>query len=48
MVASDAPCILIVEDEPAQLEMLAYNVEAEGFRVLKAADGEEAVLIASV
>ena len=46
MVASDAPCILIVEDEPAQLEMLAYNVEAEGFRVLKAADGEEAVLIA--
>ena len=46
MVASDAPCILIVEDEPAQLEMLAYNVEAEGFRVLKAADGEEGVLIA--
>lgn len=46
MVASDAPCILIVEDEPAQLEMLAYNVEAERFRVLKAADGEEAVLIA--
>lgn len=46
MVASDAPCILIVEDEPAQLEMLAYNVEAEGFRVLKAADGEESVLIA--
>lgn len=46
MVASDAPCILIVENEPAQLEMLAYNVEAEGFRVLKAADGEEGVLIA--
>lgn len=46
MVAMDAPCILIVEDEPAQLEMLAYNVEAEGFRVLKAPDGEEGVLIA--
>ena len=46
MVASNAPCILIVEDEPAQLEMLAYNVEAEGFRVLKAADGEEGVLTA--
>ncbi len=46
MVATDQPCILIVEDEPAQLEMLAYNVEAEGFRVLKAPDGEEGVLLA--
>ena len=46
MASSAQHCILIVEDEPAQLEMLAYNVEAEGFRVLKAQDGEEGVLLA--
>lgn len=46
MALSGESCILIVEDEPAQLEMLAYNVAAEGFRVLKAPDGEEGVLLA--
>ena len=46
MAAMGEICILIVEDEPAQLEMLAYNVEAEGYRVLKASDGEEGVLLA--
>ena len=46
MAVTDQSSILIVEDEPAQLEMLAYNVEAEGFRVLKAPDGEEGVLLA--
>ncbi|MGB1332001.1 MAG: DNA-binding response regulator, partial [Paracoccaceae bacterium] len=25
------PTVLLVEDEPAQREMLAYNLEAEGF-----------------
>jgi two-component system phosphate regulon response regulator PhoB len=30
-----------VEDEPAQREMLAYNLEAEGIRVTQAADGDE-------
>ncbi len=39
-------CVLIVEDEPVQLELLTYNVEAEGYRVLSAADGGEGVLIA--
>ncbi|MBE0412179.1 phosphate regulon transcriptional regulator PhoB [Yoonia sp.] len=39
------PSVLIVEDEPAQREMLAYNLESEGFRVIKAADGNEALLL---
>ncbi len=38
------PFILIVEDEPALVTMLRYNLEAEGFRVEEAADGEEAML----
>ncbi|MDH5454116.1 MAG: phosphate regulon transcriptional regulator PhoB, partial [Paracoccaceae bacterium] len=42
-----APCVLVVEDEPAQREILAYNLEAEGFRVTQASDGEEALLLVS-
>lgn len=38
-----APLVLIVEDEPAQREVLAYNLRAEGFRVTLAHDGEEAL-----
>ncbi|THD82949.1 phosphate regulon transcriptional regulatory protein PhoB [Aliigemmobacter aestuarii] len=45
MSRSDQPSVLLVEDEPAQREVLAYNLEAEGFRVLQAADGEEAMEI---
>ncbi len=47
MVAQDAATILIVEDEVAQLETLRYNLEKEGFRVVTAEDGEEAVLVAN-
>ncbi len=36
-----APHVLLVEDEPAQREMLAYNLQAEGFRVTQASDGDE-------
>jgi two-component system phosphate regulon response regulator PhoB len=36
--------VLVVEDEPAQAEVLAYNLEAEGFRVSRAENGEEALL----
>ena len=39
------PQVLVVEDEPAQREILAYNLEAEGFRVQQADNGEEALLI---
>ncbi len=40
----DLPSVLLVEDEPAQREVLAYNLESEGFRVTKAVNGEEALL----
>lgn len=42
---SEQPTVLLVEDEPAQQEVLAYNLEAEGFRVSRAGDGEEALLL---
>lgn len=41
----DQPRVLVVEDEPAQREVLAYNLEAEGFAVSRAQDGEEALLL---
>ncbi|MDX5381482.1 MAG: phosphate regulon transcriptional regulator PhoB [Rhodobacterales bacterium] len=44
-MAADQPTVLIVEDEPAQREVLAYNLEAEGFRVSRAENGEEALLL---
>jgi two-component system phosphate regulon response regulator PhoB len=41
------PHVLIVEDEEAQREVLAYNLEAQGFRVTRAEDGEEGLLMVS-
>ena len=38
--------VLIVEDDIPQMEMLAYNVSAQGFDVARAFDGEEALLSA--
>jgi len=38
------PHVLVVEDEAAQREVLAYNLEAEGFRVTRAENGEEGLL----
>jgi two-component system phosphate regulon response regulator PhoB len=37
------PLILVVEDEPPQVELLRYNLEKEGFRAIAAGDGEEAM-----
>ncbi|MDF1608806.1 phosphate regulon transcriptional regulator PhoB [Hoeflea sp. YIM 152468] len=37
--------VLLVEDEPAQREVLIYNLEAEGFAVRCAGNGEEAMLM---
>ena len=37
--------VLIVEDETSQLEVLAYNLEAEGFDVVKASDGTEGLML---
>ncbi|WP_170367257.1 phosphate regulon transcriptional regulator PhoB [Ruegeria arenilitoris] len=38
------PSILVVEDEPAQREIICYNLEAEGFDVRQAETGDEALL----
>ena len=38
------PLVLVVEDEPALVTLLRYNLEREGFAVSEAHDGEEALL----
>jgi two-component system, OmpR family, phosphate regulon response regulator PhoB len=45
MVRADTPLVLVVDDEPAQRALLSYNLEASGFRVVTAVDGEEALLL---
>ncbi|MCR8547160.1 phosphate regulon transcriptional regulator PhoB [Salipiger sp. P9] len=42
---ADQPTVLVVEDEAAQREVLRYNLEAEGFRVAAAGNGEEALVM---
>lgn len=44
-MAASQPRVLIVDDEPAQREVLAYNLEAEGFEVSRAENGEEALIL---
>src|SRR5216117_2422014 len=39
----DSSTILLVDDEDAVQKLLAYPLEREGFRVLQARDGEEAL-----
>ncbi len=39
------PRILVVEDEPAQREVLIYNLESGGFDVVRAESGDEALLL---
>jgi two-component system sensor histidine kinase/response regulator len=41
--ASSRPTILVVEDEPQILEIIAFLLEEENFRVLQASDGEAAL-----
>lgn len=43
-MSAEQPTVLVVEDEPAQREILAYNLQAEGFGVLQAGDGDAALL----
>jgi len=40
------PLVLVVEDETALVTLLRYNLEREGFEVIEARDGEEALLLA--
>lgn len=44
-MSAGQPRVLVVEDEPAQREVLSYNLEAEGFAVSRAQNGEEALLL---
>lgn len=44
-MSADQPTVLVVEDEPAQREILSYNLAAEGFQVSQAENGEEALLL---
>lgn len=41
------PVILVIEDEAALVTLIRYNLEAAGFEVLDAPDGEEGLLILS-
>jgi two-component system, OmpR family, phosphate regulon response regulator PhoB len=45
MAHATQPTVLLVEDEPAQREVLAYNLEAEGFAVVQSGNGEEALML---
>ncbi len=45
MQRNTQPLVLIVEDEPAQREVLTYNLQAEGYRIAVAVNGEEALLL---
>jgi len=41
------PTILIVEDEVAIITMLRYTLERDGYRIVEARDGEEALIVAA-
>ncbi len=43
-VVNDAANILIAEDEPAQAEVLAFNLEAAGFAIRVVSDGADALI----
>ncbi len=45
MSQHNQPTVLLVEDEPSQREVLAYNLEAEGFRVVQAENGEDGLVL---
>ncbi|MGV8952778.1 MAG: phosphate regulon transcriptional regulator PhoB [Cypionkella sp.] len=44
-MAGPLPVVLLVEDEPAQRAVLSYNLEAEGFEVQTADNGEDALTL---
>jgi len=44
-MSADQPSVLVIEDEPAQREVLAYNLEAEGYAVARAETGDEAMVL---
>lgn len=44
-MSSDKPCVLLVEDEPAQREILRYNLTSEGYDVALAENGDDALIL---
>lgn len=46
MTTAAKPLVLLVEDEVDLVTLLSYNLEKEGYRVVVAGDGEEALLLA--
>ncbi|NBO59127.1 MAG: DNA-binding response regulator [Chitinophagia bacterium] len=47
-MAMDVKKILIADDEPDILEIISYNLELSGYKVVTAADGEKAIEIAKL
>ena len=45
MAADRKPRVLLVEDESSQREVLTYNLQAEGFDVIIAVSGDEALML---
>jgi two-component system phosphate regulon response regulator PhoB len=44
-MSSDKPLVLLVEDEPAQREILRYNLSSEGYDVSIAENGDDALVL---
>ncbi|MCK8462257.1 phosphate regulon transcriptional regulator PhoB [Aliiroseovarius sp. S1339] len=44
-MTADKPCVLLVEDEPAQREILRYSLGAEGYDVAMAETGDDALIL---
>lgn len=45
-MSAEKPLVLLVEDEPAQREILRYNLNSEGYEVMEAETGDDALLLA--
>lgn len=43
----EKPCVLVVDDEQDIVDLVAYNLRTEGYEVLTASNGEEAIAAAA-